>query len=110
MPRNPNANFQKRQEKQRGEGSRKPFSPRAAGDSPVGGFWAGLKAVRFQQLVRFKPKSMRNLLQRQQTGIRLNPKLVKLIKLVADTAGFGSLLLCPTAPPPQFAKPFAESC
>lgn len=109
LPRNSFANFQK-QRKGAGRASRTPSALRAAGASPVGGSWAGLKAARFQQLVQFEAKSMRNLLQRQQTGIRLNPKLVKLVELVADTAGFGGLLLCPTAPLPQFAKPSAEPC
>lgn len=107
LPRNSLANFQK-QRKGAGEGILPHCVPPAL--PLLAGLGRSLKAARFQQLVQFKAKSMRNLLQRQQTGIRLNPKLVKLVELVADTAGFGGLLLCPTAPLPQFAKSSAEPC
>lgn len=50
---------------------------------------------RREQFVNANAKAARNLFQRFQAGVVLNPKFVKLKQLVADTAGFRRRLLSP---------------
>lgn len=50
-----------------------------------------------KQFISIKAKSSGNFLQRQQTWIALDAKLIKLKHLLPDPAPLGSLLLSPAA-------------
>ena len=64
---------------------------------------------RGQQFVNLKAKPFGNLLQREQPGILLQTDFVKLVKFIANTAGFCGLFLCPSASQPQFPQSLSES-
>ena len=55
-----------------------------------------------------QPKTPGDLFQRQQTGVLLDPKLVKLIQLVPDAAGLRRPFLRPPAGLPQLPQPLPE--
>lgn len=50
-----------------------------------------------QQFVEFQPVTTGNLFEGEKAGVFLNPNLVKLVELVADSALFGSVFLRPPA-------------
>ena len=57
-----------------------------------------------EQFVKFQSVTTGNLFKGDKAGIVLNPKLVKLVELVADTTLFGGLLLRPATGFSQFTK------
>jgi hypothetical protein len=57
-----------------------------------------------EQLVNAQPKALGNSFKRMQTRVLLNPKLVKLIQLIPNAAGFSGFFLCPSASQPKFPQ------
>jgi hypothetical protein len=55
-----------------------------------------------------KPEAPGNLLERGQTGVSFDPKLVELIEFISDAASLGGLFLCPPAGLPQFSQSFSK--
>jgi hypothetical protein len=51
-----------------------------------------------------EPKALGDFLKGKQTGVLLNPELVKLIQLIADVARLRSFLLGPPASVPEFSQ------
>jgi len=79
------------------------------------GFWGIIRrssACRrnggIEQFVKFHSVTTGNLFKREKAGIVLNPKLVKLIELVAYTALFGCRLLRPATGFSQLTKPLLK--
>ena len=57
-----------------------------------------------EQFVNAQPKAFGNLFEGKQTGVLLDPKLVKLIQFIPNVARFSGFFLCPPASMPEFSQ------
>jgi hypothetical protein len=55
-----------------------------------------------------QPEALGDSFKSKQTGVLLNPKLVKLIQLIPNVARFGGLFLGPAASQPEFPQTLPE--